>query len=41
MSYADSETNNSAGSFADEFEKYMNEKGNIKTGKVIQGKLSP
>lgn len=38
MSYADSESN-SGGSFASEFEKYFNEKGNIKPGKVITGRV--
>ncbi len=39
MSYADSESNSSTGSFAAEFEKYMSEKGNVKPGRVVTGRV--
>lgn len=39
MSYAEGETNSGAGSFAAEFEKYMSEKGNVKPGKVVRGRV--
>ena len=37
MSYAEGENNSGSGAFASEFERYFNEKGNIKPGKVVTG----
>lgn len=39
MSYAESDSNSGAGSFASEFEKYMSERGNVKPGRVVTGRV--